>query len=252
MGPSLLYIAPIFLATSILYSMIGQGGASAYLAILVLFNLPYQNIPPTALACNIIASLGIAFHFAKAGHLRWKLIIPFIITSVPAAFIGGTLRIPETAFEIILAVVLMLVSIKLFFWKSRREEIRFPSTKKAFIIGPIIGLFLGLLAGLIGIGGGILLTPILIFMKWGRPKKAALAGGLFTLANSVSGLIGHGTKGHIDYELIVPLALAVLAGSQIGAHLGAKKISSEFVQKIFAILLFVVSLRLFANILNIF
>jgi hypothetical protein len=244
MDPALIYIAPLFLVTALIYAMIGQGGASAYLAILALFNLQYKDIPPIALACNIVATIGIAYHFVRAGHLKIRLVLPFVITSVPAAFLGGTLDLPENFFKVLLICTLVIVAIRMFFWKRPKGEISHPSIKKAFIVGPLIGIFLGLLAGTIGIGGGVLLMPLIIILKWGKVKEAALAGGLFTLVNSVSGLIGHGTKESFDLQLLIPLVLVVFVGSQIGAHLGAKKISSGAVQKIFAVLLFSVAVRL--------
>ena len=249
MDSALIYIAPLFLVAALVFALIGQGGASAYLAILALFNLPYSDIPSIALACNIVAALGVAYHFVRAGHLKFRLILPFIITSVPAAFFGGTLEVPESLFRTLLIITLFVVAIRFFFWK-RPHEVRHPSIKMAYLIGPLIGIILGLLAGIIGIGGGILLMPLIIIFRWGSIREAALAGGLFTLVNSTSGLIGHGTKGSIDLQLLIPLALVVLVGSQIGAHLGAKKISARIVQRIFAVLLFGVAIRLLLNLIS--
>lgn len=229
--------------------MSGQGGASAYLAILVLFNIPYNHLPPIALSCNIAATLGIIYHFRKAGHFKWHLIIPFIITSVPAAFIGGTLTIPEKEFKIILIAVLAIAAIKIFFWEEKSERIKKPETKIVYIVGSLIGLLLGLLSGMIGIGGGVFLLPIIIFLRWGNTKESAAAAGMFTLVNSISGLAGHGTKGGVDWHLLIPLIFIVVVGSQIGAHIGAKKISANAIQKIFGAIMMVVSVRLLLTII---
>lgn len=250
MDPILIYLAPIFLVTALVYAMAGQGGGSAYLAILALAGIPYHNLPPIALSCNVVAIIGIAYQFIKAGYLKLRLVVPFIVTSVPAAFIGGTLTVPEIPFKILLICTLIIVSLKLFFWKEGEGEIELPSLKRAFIIGPMIGVVLGLLAGIIGIGGGIFLLPIIVLLRWGDAKQGAIAGGLFTLVNSISGLAGHGIRGIIDWHLLIPLAIAVIVGSQIGAHLGAKKLSAGIVQKVFAALLLGVAIRLTVGLLH--
>jgi len=240
---------PIFAIIAFIYAVAGQGGASAYLAILALFNITYSKIPSLALACNIAASAGIVYHFYRAGHLRYRLVVPFIIGSIPAAFVGGILYVPEQAFKIILTILLFLISFRMFFWKADKYTVKIPSMVKAYTLGSIIGLIIGFLAGLVGFGGGILLLPVLVFLKWGNVKSAAVAAGLFTLVNSVSALIGHGIGGTIDWMFLGPLVLAVVVGSQIGAFLGAKKVSGAFIQKIFSIILFFVAARLLVSII---
>lgn len=245
---TLFYIAPIFFIIALVYATIGQGGASAYLAVLVLFGMQYETIPSVALACNIVATAGIVYRFRKAGFLKTRLVLPFIITSIPAAFIGGTIKIPENVFEIILIVVLFAISLRLFFWKADDEKIKRPSIAKTYLLGGLIGLILGLLAGLIGIGGGILLTPIIIFLRWGKVKEAAVAGGLFTFVNSIAGLVGHGVTGTVDYGLLIPLLVIVIIGSQIGAHLGSVRLKAAVIQKVLAVAMFIIALRLLVSI----
>lgn len=246
----LIYLVPIFLVVAVIYSMIGQGGGSAYLAILALFNVPYNNLPSVALSCNVFATIVSVYHFYRAGYLKFRLIIPFLITSVPAAFIGGTISIPEKPFKIVLMCLLVIIALRTFFWNVHPSDIKFPSVKVAYTIGPLIGIVLGLLAGIVGIGGGIFLMPIIISLRWGSVKEGAVAGGLLTLLNSISGLIGHGAKGMIDWKFLLPLVIATVIGSQIGAHLGAKKLPSNVIQKIFAIILFAVALRLSVQLLR--
>lgn len=245
----LLYLVPIFFLIALLYSMIGQGGGSAYLAALALTNIQYQNIPPAALACNIAVTVSTVYHFVKEGHLKYRLIVPFLITSIPAAFIGGTISIPEKIFKFLLIIILVLISLRTFFWKEGNKNVILPSIKTAYIWGPVIGLILGLISGIIGIGGGILLLPAILLLGWGDAKQGAVAGGIFTLINSVSALLGHGVKGIIDINLMVPLLIAVVIGGQIGSRLGARKLSAQTVQKVFAVILFGVAIRLAINIL---
>lgn len=250
MSPLLLYLVPIFFIVALLYATTGQGGGSAFLAIMTLVGLPHLVMPSIALGCNIVATISIVYLFKKRGFLKYRLVLPFLITSVPAAFIGGTIDLPELTFQLSLSIILVVISTQLFFWKDERITVVAPSIKRAFIIGLPIGFILGLIAGTIGIGGGILLMPMLILFKWGNTKEAAVAGGLFTLLNSISGLLGHGTRGVIDFQLLAPLALAVIIGSQIGARLGTKTFSASTIQKIFAALLLIVAIRLTLNVLT--
>ena len=248
MDDALLYLIPIFIFVSLIYSMIGQGGASAYLAFLALFNITYTSIPSTALACNIAAMIPVVYHFHRAGHVRFKLVIPFIIASIPTSFIGGIIDIPENLFLILLSIVLFILAVKSLFFVHKHDGVKEVSTPKLYIIGLTIGAALGLLAGLIGIGGGIFLFPILLILKWATAKEAAIAGGLFTLANSVAGLIGHEIHGNLDWHLILPLMAAVITGSLIGSRLGAYKISAMTIQRIFAFVILAVAIRLIVGI----
>lgn len=223
--------------------MAGQGGGSAYLAVLALCGIPYEGIPSIALACNVVVTLGIILHFFKAGHLKKRLIFPFTVTSIPAALAGGIIHLPELYFKIMLAAVLFAAAMIMFFWKDTDFRAELPSVRRALVIGPAIGIILGFIGAAVGIGGGILLFPLIVFMRWGTTKQAAMAGGYFTFANSVAGLIGHGVKGMVDAHILIPLG-AVAIGSQIGAYLGAKKIPAVWVQRIFAVVLLFVAIRI--------
>lgn len=247
MDQVLFYLVPIFLLSSILYAMVGQGGASAYLAFMALFGVPHQTLPPIALTCNIIASAGIIYHFHRAGHIKLRLFWPFVATSVPAAFIGGMIKVSQKEFTIILAIVLFIISLKSFFFQLDAKDVRTPPCKILIPVGLIIGALIGLVAGMIGIGGGVLLLPVITLLKWGKAKEAAIAGGLFTLVNSVAALVGHGIRGTIDLKFLIPLAVAVAIGSQIGGFLGAKKFSENTIQKIFSFIILIIAVRLLIN-----
>lgn len=242
-------LSAVFLVISIVYSMAGQGGGSAYLGMLALAGVPYSSIPSISLSCNIVGTLTTVYLFHRAGHFRRRLALPFLTTSLPAAFIGGTLAIGAKIFNILLVIALIAVAILMFLKKGGAESEGNVSIRKAFVIGPLIGIPLGLIAGIVGIGGGVFLLPIIIFLKWGGTKEAAAAGGFFTLVNSASGLVGHGIGGTIDIKLLVPLAAAVVIGSQIGARLGSGRIRARVIEKIFALILLGVAAKLVVNVI---
>lgn len=246
----LIYLIPLFAIVAFLYSSTGLGGASTYLAILALFNVPYTNIPPISLSCNIVVTLGVVYHFYKAGHFKLNIITPFIVTSIPAAFLGGMLKLPEMKFKLILALLLAVVALRIFFWRAKEHETKEPTKFGSFVIGPLAGAVLGLISGMVGVGGGLLLLPVIVFLKWGSAKEAAAAAGLFTLLNSVSGLVAHGMKGEMNWALLLPLLIAVVVGGQIGARLGARKFPVAVVQRIFACILMIVAIRLAGTFLH--
>lgn len=245
---SLIYLIPIFFAIALFYSTTGQGGGSAYLAFLVLFGVSYLKLPSIALACNLVGTAGVIYHFWRAGYFKARLSVPFVITSVPAAFLGGSLDVPEKTFKILLVCLLVTVAFISFFNKAHEHKVKTPSVAVAIVFGPLIGFALGLAGGIAGIGGGIFLFPVIVALRWGGAKEAAAASGLFTFANSVGGLVGHGVKGGVDWKFLLPLTAAVFIGSQIGAHLGAKKLSAGVIQKIFAVILLAVAVKMLAGI----
>lgn len=244
MEQAIYFLFPIFLFVSLIYAMSGQGGASAYLAILAISDISYNKIPATALACNIAATIGIVYRFYKEGHLKLRLCLPFVITSIPAAFFAGRIDVPEKIFIILLSCILILIGLRLLLVKTNESRVKMPEIKTALIFGPLIGIVLGSLGGLVGLGGGIFLMPIIILLRWGTVKQAAVAGGLFTLINSISAITGHISKSGFDWKLAPPLAIAVIIGSQIGSYIGAKKASPNLVQKIFAVIMLGIGIRL--------
>jgi uncharacterized membrane protein YfcA len=243
---SMIYLIPIFAVTAFVYASVGLGGASMYLAVLALFHVPYQDIPPAALACNIIVTAGVTCHFWRAGHVKPRLILPFIVTSVPMTFVGAGIKLSEPVFYRILAVVLIIAAVRTFFFKEGAHVRHAAGTRTAFIYAPLAGAALGALAGMIGIGGGLFLLPVILLLGWGDAKESAAAAGAFTLVNSAAGLVAHGAAGRFDWAFILPLACAVFVGGQLGAHCGARRFSPNAVRKIFAVILFGVAVRLLA------
>ena len=232
--------------------MVGFGGGSSYIALLVIFDVPYQIIPPIALICNLVVVSTGSFNFVKAGHFSWKLLLPFIIISVPAAYITGTLSLEKRLFLFILAVTLLAAGLKmLIFKKTEAISGQNLEVKKVWLLGLPIGGVIGGLSGLVGIGGGIFLSPILHNLGWGKPKQISASASVFILVNSLFGFIGQ-TQKHTNLSFITDylwLPVAVLLGGQIGSFFGARKSSQNFVMKTTAIIILIVALRiLLANI----
>ena len=237
-----------FFIIAFFYSLAGFGGGSSYLAVLVLMGISHHTIPIIALVCNIIVVSGGVFHFVKQGHLSFKFLLPFLILSVPCAYLGGSLPIDKNIYQIILGISLLFISIHMFFHKSPSSS---PSChNRHFPISLFMGGLLGFISGLVGIGGGILLSPLLHTMRWGHPKQIAATASAFILINSCSGLIGQmeKTKGLVSFFSGIPLYASVFLGGQLGSWICNHKISLQFVVKITASLVFIASLRLLLNV----
>ena len=194
-------LAILFLVTSILYSSVGFGGGSTYLALLLIWGIPYFIFPVIALSCNIIVVSGNCFNYIRARNLNLKLLIPYLVGSIPLAYIGGSLPIEKKLFEILLFLVLATAGILLLFnfksYDDREESYR----KIPASISIVIGGILGFISGAVGIGGGIFLSPILFLIRADRPKHIITTASLFILINSISGLIGQLTKNAVLAEI---------------------------------------------------
>lgn len=234
----------VFFLIALLYAMVGFGGGSSYLAVLVLIGLSYQAIPQTALVCNLIVSAGGVWHFWRGGHFDARKILPFVVLSIPMAFVGGHIAIGKQLFMILLGISLLAAGIRTFVPGPRRGPARDISIRNAWLIGVPLGGFLGFLAGLVGIGGGIFLAPVLLLTGWANAKQTAAAASVFILANSASGIVGQLTKGVYIDEMIIPLALAVVLGGQLGSRAGSYRLPVTGVRQLLAMLIVLVSLRL--------
>ena len=235
-----------FLVTAVLYSSVGFGGGSTYLALLLIWGIPYFVFPVIALSCNIIVVSGNCFNYLRAGNLNLKLLIPYLIGSVPFAFIGGSLTIEKTLFEIFLFIVLAVAGTLLLFnfksYDDKEESYKKIPTAVAIIIGSILGF----VSGIVGIGGGIFLSPILFLIKAGRPKHIVTAASLFILINSVSGIIGQLTKSEVLNEIsnYWYLLAAVFIGGQLGNFLNLKIFPTRILALLTAVLVLFVSIRI--------
>lgn len=250
----MLPLAISFFVTACVYACVGFGGGSTYSALFVLAETDYKILPVLALLCNLIVVSGGTFSFAKAGHVHLKRIWPWIVTSVPAAWLGGYVTISEHVFTALLGGSLLLCGLHMlyasFFQMKQNNEHdaslwihRFP------VFVPLIGGVLGGLAGMVGIGGGIFLAPILHVLRWDKAKAIAATCSIFILVNSTAGLIGQVMKleknvlsaAMLEYWVLFPM---VFIGGQIGSYMGARRLNQNTVRILTAILTLYVSARL--------
>ncbi|WP_347923105.1 sulfite exporter TauE/SafE family protein [Pontimicrobium sp. SW4] len=233
-----LLILPI---VAFLYASVGHGGASGYLALMALFSFAPETMKPTALLLNVFVA-GIAFyHYYKAGYFNRKLFLAFAITSIPMAFIGGVIEVDASIYKKILGVLLIFAILKMLnVFGKESNSIKKVDVWKGLIIGGIIGFF----SGLIGIGGGIILTPIILLLHWGKMKEAAAVSALFIWVNSASALIGQISSGvHIASDSFI-LAGIALAGGFLGSYYGSKKFNNGLLRYLLAFVLIIASIKL--------
>jgi uncharacterized membrane protein YfcA len=233
----------LFLAVGIiafLYSSVGHAGASGYIAVMTLAGIAPTVIRPTALVLNILVACIGTFHFWRAGHFAWKLFWPFALLSVPAAYFGGYLQPSASVLRILIGIVLLFSAARLIFRRSDSPETVIPSRPLA--IGT--GAALGFLSGLTGTGGGIFLTPLLLFCRWAHIRQAAAASALFILVNSVSGLIGYFTAIRSIPSLGFILAAAAIIGGAIGSRLGSRHFPARTISVLLAIVLTIAGAKL--------
>jgi uncharacterized protein len=236
---AILIIIAIFIV-AILYSSVGHGGASGYLAVMAFIGVMPEVTRPTALVLNVFVASIAAFQFYRSGHFSWRLLLPFAVTSIPMAFIGGMIMLPTTVYKVMLGAVLILAAARLA-WKFVSDaDIRSPPVWLCLVIGAVIGL----LSGLIGVGGGIFLTPILLLMNWSETKRAAGVSATFILVNSIAGIAGNYAQVlKLPPNVWIWIAAAVIGGV-IGATLGSKRFDSLTLRRVLALVLLFASVKL--------
>ena len=242
----MIILSILFFITAILYSSVGFGGGSTYLALLLIWDIPYYIFPVIALLCNIIVVTGNSINYVRVGNHNLKLLLPFLIGSIPLAFFGGTLIINKEIFEILLFLVLSIAGFLLLINNKSYEDRNMIIKKLNLFISISIGSVLGLISGIVGIGGGIFLSPILFLLKADRPKNIVTTASLFILINSISGILGQLTKETILNKIFIywPLFIAVLAGGLIGNFLNLKILSSRTLALITSLLVIFIAIRM--------
>jgi uncharacterized membrane protein YfcA len=223
-----------------LYSSVGHAGASGYIAAMTLFGLVPTDIRPTALVLNILVAIIGSFQFWRAGYFSWKLFWPFALLSVPAAYLGGFLQPSANLLRILIGVVLLFSAARLFFRRTDPPETNPPG--KPVAVG--VGAGLGLLSGLTGTGGGIFLTPLLLFCRWAPIKRAAAVSALFILVNSIGGLVGYFSAKHSIPTLGIYLAGPAIIGGAIGSYLGSRRLPARSVAIFLAVVLTIAGIKL--------
>ncbi len=248
-------LALLFLLTAALYASVGFGGGSTYIALLALADLDYRLLPIVALICNIIVVLGGTLRFQARGLVEWRRIWPILLLSVPAAWIGGRLAIDQGSFLVLLGLSLTIAGLLLLaepFIRNRVVGSR-TQTGQGGWFAPIVGCGIGFLSGMVGIGGGIFLAPILLLMNWSDSRRIAATASVFILVNSASGLFGQlmksawGQEGQSADMLLSywPLFVGVLVGGQIGSVLATKALPERWIRRLTALLILYVASRIF-------
>lgn len=238
-------LAFLFLVTAVLYASVGFAGGSTYNALLALAGVDHRVFPIVALGCNLIVAVGGTVRFARARLVPWRKVLPLLALSVPAAWIGGMLPVSRHLFLLLLGTSLLVAGVLLLVQPEREM-----AERRAALVGPAVAAPLGLLSGIVGIGGGIFLAPVLHLVGWDRARRVAATASIFILANSLAGLGGQLTKlaGHPELMSAAtgywPLALAVLIGGQFGSRAGVQLLPPAWLRRLTAVLILYVSARI--------
>ena len=239
--PILIYFLVLLIA--FLYASVGFGGATGYLAAMSLFDIPPQVMASTALMLNILVASISFSSFYRAGHLRPELLWPFLLTSIPAAFFGGYFRVSDQTYVILLYVVLTFVALQMLFQKKQKSDDVQSLRPVPPLLAMIIGVGVGLLSGVVGIGGGIFLSPLILLASWGNSKQASAVAAAFIVLNSASGLLGRMVGGTFFLDAfglsLIPLGLA---GALVGSYWGARRLSIPGLRRVLGfVMIFLVS-----------
>ena len=242
----MIILSILFFVTALIYSSVGFGGGSTYLAILLIWGVPYTIFPVIALVCNIIVVSGNSINFIRSKNINFNLLFPYLIGSIPFAFIGGSITIEKSLFEILLFCVLLVAGIFLLIESKSFNEEKIKINQIPRLISISIGSIIGFMSGLVGIGGGIFLSPLLFLMKAGYPRHITSSASLFILINSIFGIAGQLTKDQVLNQVTNywPLFLAVLIGGQIGSLLNIKFLSNKILALLTSFLVIFVAIRM--------
>ncbi len=219
-----------------LYSSVGLGGGSSYTALMAIFGMKHELIPTISLALNLVVTFIGMIAFWRGGHLNFRLILPFVVTSVPMSYVGGAVRLPEEVFFWLLLVTLVLVAARLYLVNDLTLRIHL-DRRQSLALSLLIGALLGFVAGTVGIGGGIYLVPLIILFGMSTEKEAAAAGTVFVWVNSAAGFISRVQRGAFSGATFFPMVGAVVLGGLLGSHLGAERFSPKMVQRLLGIVI---------------
>lgn len=242
-GEDLIWLfIPLLFVVAFLYASVGHGGASGYLALMAIFAFNPAIMKSSALLLNIFVSFIAFYQYYKGGYFKWQLFLPFVITSVPASFIGASVTLDPGIYNKILGVLLIFPILRLagVVGKESEEEMKEAPWVAALAIGALIGL----LSGMIGIGGGIILSPVILLMHWGNMKQTAAASALFIFVNSISGFAGMLTNGEIIDVSAYVLLIFALGGGIFGAYFGSTQFNPKTLKAVLAVVLVIACIKL--------
>lgn len=241
MGENFMLFYILLFLVAFLYASVGHGGASGYLALMAIFSITPDVMKPTALLLNLFVSLTSFIQYYRGNHFKWKIFFPLAIASVPMSFLGGLLVLDGTIYKKILGVLLLIPVVRFLVFKNPQVD---EPKKPDIILSLIIGGSIGLLSGMIGIGGGIILSPILLLLKWTDQKQTAAISALFIFVNSLAGLIGQMTKGiHFNADMYWYVIIAFIGGL-CGAYFGALRFKQTILKNILATVLLLAAYKL--------
>lgn len=241
-------IAAVFLLVAIAYAAVGLGGGSSYAALLVVFGFSSFAIPSISLLLNLIVTTVSCINFIRRGHLKLALITPFVVLSLPMAWLGGALQLPETVFKLLLACSLLVVLLRIYGWRETAFKLRL-AAGQVTLIALVLGALLGFLAGAIGIGGGIFLVPVILVLGLGSMQQAAACGVVFVWLNSLAGISSRLQYNYVDFSEFLPLVIAVMIGGLIGSLIGSSRINPELLEKWLGIVIGIAVLLLLRSLL---
>ena len=224
-------LAVLFFTVAFVYSSVGLGGGSSYTALMAVFGINALAVPMISLSLNVLVTSVGSFNFIRNKHGKLTLILPFLISSMPMAFIGGALQLPKEIFYFVLLLSLVFVAARIYFWEKTTVKLTL-GQKGKIVVSLISGAVLGFVAGIVGIGGGIYLVPLIILLGLGTEKEAAACGAIFIWLNSITGLISRLQYNSIDLTHYLPLVIGVLAGGALGSFIGSVKLSTKVMEKI--------------------
>ncbi|NOY13522.1 MAG: sulfite exporter TauE/SafE family protein [Deltaproteobacteria bacterium] len=243
MTPELIpFLATAIFVVALLYAGVGHGGASGYLAMMALFGLPPEMLKPTALLLNIVVAGVGTYLYYRAGQFSWRVFWPFVITSIPASFLGGYFNLPPEYYRPALGLVLLFAAWRLFARKDQRDDQPVPPP---IGVAMLIGAVLGFASGLIGVGGGIFLSPLMILLGWARVRQVSGIAALFILVNSISGLLGHLSSLQYLPDYAPLLAGVALVGGSLGALCGSRHLPVATILKAMSFLLVLAGGKMF-------
>ena len=241
--PTIIIISIAVFAAALLFAIAGHTGASAYLAIFGVAGIAPDIIKPTVLSLNVVVGTVAVYKFSRAGHFSWRLIWPFILTSIPFSFLGGLISLPTPIYRILVGVVLVYAALRMLFDMPGKNGT--PQGFPPIWLSLLLGAGIGFTGGLIGMGGGILLSPILLLTNWASPQLTAGTIAVFVLVNSISGLLGHWSVSmHLPPQLPI-WGVVALVGGWIGAEIGSRRLSASFLRRMLGLILLVSGSRMF-------
>ncbi len=240
----MLFLVPAVFVVAGVYASVGLGGGTGYLAIMALVGMPPSAMVHTALLLNIVVTGTAQLRFGLAGRMRWPLFLPFLLPAIPCAFLGAMLEAERTVFLAVLAAVLAVAGVAMFGSAAgAAERDGLPKRVVLMMVAVPAGIGIGLLSGFLGVGGGVFLGPLVLFLGWAGPKQVAAMNSALILVLSSVALAAHGMTGGLELALVLPLGVAALVGGLLGATLAERKLSAPTLQRVFAVIVLIAALK---------